>query len=158
MNIRTLVVLCVFLSFTFFVVPVVAAETSFSADDTAFLSDMINTGIPMLYQTPEAMSIGVFYGRDSAISDIAIKKTETLIAFTEKISAYNLGPETAALRGSWAGAAETLKEDLIEYGTLVPGCGSCVGSMNAMYPELVESATKVQEDLIAFYEKNQISP
>lgn len=158
MNIRTLVVLCVFLSFTSFVVPVVAADTSLSADDEAFLSDIINTGIPMLYQTPEAMNIGVLYGRDSAISDIAIKKTEALIAFTEKISAYSLGPETAILRGSWTSAAEALKEDLKEYGTLVPGCGSCVASMNAMYPEQMKSVTKVQEDLIAYYEKNQVSP
>ena len=156
MNARIILGLCT-LFLIFLTIPTYAAELELTADEQAFLSDMKVTGIPMLFQTPEAMSIGVFYGRDTAISDIAAKKTENLDAFTEKISTYTLGQQTGSLRESWLSAAKVLKTDLEEYGTLIPGCGSCVSTMNEMYPKLLESASGVYEDMISFYQENQVS-
>lgn len=157
MNIRVLTGLCTLLSL-FILVQIVSAGPALTDDDTAFLSDILTSGIPMLYQTPEAMNIGVYYGRDSAIADIASKKSEALLSFTEKIKGYTLSPETTKIRDSWLIAADKLKADLEEYGTLIPGCGSCVAAMNEMYPDLLASASSFQKEFIAFYKKNQVTP
>ncbi|PWR75210.1 hypothetical protein ACKUB1_15355 [Methanospirillum stamsii] len=141
---------------SFLVFPSCAGELTLTDDEKAFLTDMEDMGIPMLYQIPEAMNIGVYHGRDTAISDIATSKTEELKTFSDKISGYTLGTETSVLRDSWLDAEQILKTDLEQYGTLVSGCGSCVSTMNAMYPVLTQSAGKVNKDLIRFYEKNQI--
>ena len=157
MNTRMVVAVCVVVAITFFIIPSALGETTLTDDEKAFLSDILGTGIPMLYQTPEAMNTGVFFGTDTAIADIASKKSEELTKLNEKISGYTLGTETSALRDSWNTASETLKTRLEEYSGLNSGCGSCVTAMNTMYPLLIESAGKVNRDLISFYEKNQIT-
>jgi len=131
-----------------------SAELVPTDDDKAFLTDIMTTGVQILYQIPEAMNIGVYYGKDTAIADIAAKKIEDLNTFTEKINRYTLSPQTKALRDSWLAAADALQADLKEYATLIPGCGSCVAAMNRMYPELINSAEGFQQELIQFFEKN----
>ena len=81
----------------------------------AFIEDLTTEGIPLLYQIPEAMDTGVYYGKDSAISDIAIKESGLLNKFTENLSAYSLGTETSALRSAYLKSADTLKVDLEKY-------------------------------------------
>ncbi|NLV27918.1 MAG: hypothetical protein GXY48_12265 [Methanomicrobiales archaeon] len=148
----------ILLSLAFCLFPSTAAEISLTCEDESFLSDMQEIGMPMLHQIPEAMNTGVFYGRDSAIADIAFKKKQEVQDFTDKISAYTLSADVSQIRDLWLTAGQTLEKSLDEYGSLTPGCGSCVASMNAMYPELVNAAQVVQKDLVSFYVKNQISP
>ncbi len=157
MNIRVLIGLSTLLSL-FILAQTASAGPALTDDDKAFLSDLMTTGIPMLYQTPEAMNIGVYYGRDTAIADIASKKSEALTSITEKIKGYKLSPELSPLRESWLSAADTLKADLDEYATLIPGCGSCISAMNKMYPELIASADSFQKEFLTFYGKNQLIP
>lgn len=149
--------LCILLTF-FLLTQGCLAAPALTDDDKAFLSDLMTTGIPMLYQTPEAMNIGVFYGRDTAIADIASKKSEALTSITEKIKGYKLSPEVSQLRDSWLSAADTLKTSLDEYATLIPGCGSCIAAMNKMYPDLIASADSFQKEFLTFYGKNQVTP
>jgi len=149
--------LCLLLPF-FLLTQGCLAAPALTDDDKAFLSDLMTTGIPMLYQTPEAMNTGVFYGRDTAIADIASKKSEALTSITEKIKGYKLSPEVSPLRDSWLSAADTLKTSLDEYATLIPGCGSCISAMNKMYPELIASADSFQKEFLTFFRKNQVTP
>lgn len=151
----SLVVLVLLFAAAFFIFPAGAGEQTLSDDEKEFLSDMITEGIPLLYQIPEAMNTGVFHGKDTAIAEIAAEKKNALAVFSEKISAYTLPSRTSALRDSWMAAEETLEKDLEEYGVLNAECGSCIATMNSMYPVLVESAGKVTRDLISFCEKNQ---
>ena len=118
---------------------------------------MVSEGIPLLYQIPEAMDTGVYFGKDTAISDIAAKESDLLNKFTANISTYSLGTDTSALRSSYMKSVDLAKTDLNKYSTLVPGCGSCVTEMNNMYPELVKSANEANLELIKFYQKNQVS-
>lgn len=157
MHSRTFLVLLILFTFCSLVFPSSAEEITLTDDEKAFLSDMVGTGIPMLYQTAEAMNTGVFYGSDTAIADIASEKKKVLTEFTDKISGYTLGTESAALRESWLTAGESLQGKLDEYATLNPGCGSCISTMNAMYPVLIESADSVDKSLISFCVKNQVT-
>jgi hypothetical protein len=142
---------------TVLIFPGSADQLTLTDNEKSFLSDLVSEGIPLLYQAPEAMDTGVYFGKDTAITDISTKEKDLLDKFTTNISAYSLGSQTSALRSSYMKSADILKTDLEKYSTLVPGCGSCITEMNSMYPELIKSAESANKDVIRFYQKNQIS-
>lgn len=132
-----------------------SAATSLTEDDSRFLNDVINEGIPMLYVIPAAMNAGIFHGDDAAIASISQEQTAALDAFIIKINGYTLSDEVKAVRDQFISAGHLYKKDLAEYSTLNKSCGSCIATMNEMYPELMEEAKNTSNQVIAFFQKSQ---
>ena len=59
--------------------------------------------------------------------------------------------ETSDLREEFVKDANILLENIQEYGTYDPGCGSCITGMNEMYPKLQNQAVSFEKKLIEFY-------
>ncbi len=133
--------------------PAVADELTLTDDDNRFLADITGEGVPLLYEIPAALKTGFFNGADEAIPTIASEKKAELETFTGKISAYTLSPETDALRDAYLKTAETYLADINEYGTLVNSCGSCVATINEMYPSMKDDAGTVNGQVITFFQK-----
>jgi|GEM_PF-1136904 len=157
MKVNSRIAILFLITASIFIFPVLGEQVQLTNDEKSFLSDMVSEGIPLLYQIPEAMDTGVYFGKDTAISDIAAKESDLLNKFTTNISTYSLGTDASALRSSYLKSVDLAKTDLNKYSTLVPGCGSCITEMNNMYPELVKSANEANLELIKFYQKNQVS-
>jgi len=145
------------------VIMVIAAAGIFSAsaastlteDDSRFLTDVMNEGIPMLYVIPATMNAGIFHGDDAAIASIGQEQTAALDAFLTKINGYTLSDEVKVVRDQFIAAGDLYKKDLAEYSTLNKSCGSCITKMNEMYPELMEEARNTSNQFIVFLQKSQ---
>lgn len=127
-----------------------------SADETTFLSDITQEGIPLLYEIPTAMKTGFFKGTNEGISALSQDQMAVLDAFITKINGYTLSEEVQPVRDRYLISADLLKKDLAEYSTLVNTCGSCVATVNQMYPRLMEQATQMNKQLIQFYQATQV--
>ena len=134
------------------VVVLPAGAASLTGDDSKFLTDLRNEGLPLLYEIPAAMKAGIFHGDDSAISSIGQEQTAALDAFLTKINGYTLSDEVKKVRDLYLVSAGVYKKDLTEYSTLISSCGSCITKMNEMYPRLTDEAKKTTTQVIQFYQ------
>ena len=123
------------------VLPAGASET-LTGNETKFLNDVTKEGLPLLTAIPDIMKEGFFNGTDSSIATISQEQSDALKAFSSKINGYTLSDEITPVRDQVNASVEVYKKDLTEYGTLVNTCGSCVHTMNEMYPRLLEEVNK----------------
>lgn len=125
-------------------------------DETKFIADITNEGIPQMYEIPVAMKTGFFLGTNDDIVSLAQDRMTSLDAFITRISGYTLSEEMQKVRDQYLSSAEILRKDLAEYSTLVNTCGSCVATVNEMYPRLMNQATEMNKQLIQLYQTSQI--
>ncbi len=133
------------------VLPAGAAVT-LTSDDSKFLTDLTNEGMPLLFEIPGVMKAGIFHGDDDAISSIGQEQTAALDAFLTKINGYTLSDDVKKLRDQYLASAEVYRTDLTVYSTLNSSCGSCITKMNEMYPRLTDEAKKTNMQVIQFYQ------
>jgi len=113
---------------------------------------MQDEGVVLLFGIPATMNTGVFHGNDPAIQSIGQEQTAALDTFIAKINAYSLSPEVEEVRDQFISSSQIFKNDLFEYSTLSSTCGSCITTMNAMYPKLNEEAKKTLKKVIKYYQ------
>lgn len=137
------------------VIPIGLAQVS-TDDETKFIADITNEGIPLMYEIPVAMKTGFSKGTNEDIVSISQDRMISLDLFISKITGYTLSDEMQKVRDQYLSSADILKKDLAEYSTLVNTCGSCVATVNEMYPRLMNQATEMNKKLIQFYQTSQI--
>ncbi|MDD1730138.1 MAG: hypothetical protein LUQ50_13845 [Methanospirillum sp.] len=123
------------------VLPAGASET-LTGNDVKFLNDVTKEGLPLLTSIPDIMKEGFFNGTDSSVATISQEESDALNAFSLKINEYTLSDEITPVRDQVNASVDVFKKDLTEYATLVNTCGSCVHTMNEMYPRLLEEVNK----------------
>jgi len=123
------------------ILPASAAET-LSGDDEKFITDITSEGVPLLSSIPDIMKDGFFNGNDSTLKTVDNEQTEKLDAFVKKINEYTLTEKVTPVKDQFINSTEVFKNDLAEYSTLTNTCGSCVATMNEMYPKLLKEANK----------------
>jgi len=143
--------LILFFSVSMIILPA-GADGTLSGDDSKFLADMNNEGIPLLFEIPAAMKAGIFHGDDSAIVSIGKEQSDALNAFIEKINGYSLSADLKQVRDQFLSSSEIYKKNLNEYSTLIKTCGSCITKMNEMYPILNGEAKKTMQKMILMYQ------
>lgn len=140
------------LLFAMIILPV-SAETTRTGDDSKFLTDITDEGIPLLFEIPAVMKTGFFNGAENSISTVGQEQTSALETFLTKINGYTLSDEVKSIRDQFIASAEIYKNDLKEYSILVSTCDSCVSKMNEIYPRLHDEAKKTNKLVIGFYQK-----
>lgn len=134
-----------------------SAAVTLTGDDSKFLSDLTNEGIPLLFMIPATLKAGIYHGDETAISGIAQEQTAALDAFVTKINGYTLSDEVKKVRDQYLTSADVVKKDLSTYSTLIPSCGSCFTKMDEMYPRLTDEAKKFNKQAIAFFQSSAAS-
>lgn len=131
------------------------AAITLTNDDSMFLSDMTNEGIPLFYEIPAALKTGFFHGTEKAIATVGQEQSTALDTFVTRINGYTLSDDVKKVRDQYLASYGLYKSNLTEYSTLVNSCGSCISKMNEMYPSLIEEAKKTNKMVIQFYETSQ---
>lgn len=132
------------------------AAITLTGDDSKFLADLTDEGIPLLYEIPAAMKTGFFQGSDAAIGTVGQDQKAALETFVTKINGYTLSDEVKKVREQYIATSDVYKTDITEYSTLINTCGSCISKMNDMYPRLIEEAKKTNKQVIIFFQTSQV--
>ncbi|MFH0968256.1 MAG: hypothetical protein V1862_11295 [Methanobacteriota archaeon] len=131
------------------------AAVTITSDDSKFLSDVMNEGIPLLYGIPAVLNASFFHGDNTAIGTVGQEQSAALDLFVTKINGYTLSDEVKKVRDQYLASAEIYKTDLTEFSTLINTCGSCISKINEMYPKMNDEAKKTDKVIIQFYQTSQ---